>query len=84
MEGKFSHGRESKIGSSYNRGFEISDVAYSVRLKQIKSKGNDNWFELSGGSRNQGFEKSGLMLLYIFIQNEHVVLYTDRRGSEFV
>ena len=25
----------------------------------IFPKGSDNWFELSGGSRNRGFEKSG-------------------------
>lgn len=29
-------------------------------MKQIQvGKGNDTWFELSKGSRNEGFEKSG-------------------------
>ena len=30
-----------------------------VASTEIKSKGNKVWFELSGGLRNQGFEKLG-------------------------
>ena len=43
-----------KIGSR-NREFEESTVAST----KIKLKGNEIWFELSGCSRNRGFEKSG-------------------------
>ena len=46
--------RETKI-SSRNR--EVREIG--VALETSLSKGNENWFEKSGGSRNRGFEKSG-------------------------
>ena len=56
IEGQFVL-REKKIGSSYREFREIGgDI---IELERSKSKGNKVWFEISGGSRNRGFEKSG-------------------------
>ena len=53
--------------------FEISRVREIVgeiiELERGKFKGNKNWFEISGGSRNRGFEKSGF-----HCNNDYVVL----------
>ena len=35
-----------------------------IELERSKSKGNKVWFEISGGSRNRGFEKSGLHCIH--------------------
>ena len=79
--------RETNIDSR-NREFEKSKAAsnYTKLLKYChskddrfvaccvitKSKGDDNWFELSGGSRNRGFEKLGFYCSNIIINNVHI------------
>ena len=50
----FEPPRGTKIGSKNRRVREIGGKI-SVRLR----RGNDFWFELSGGSKKRGFEKSG-------------------------
>ena len=37
-----------------------------IELERSKSKGNKVWFEISGGSRNRGFEKSGFHCISFF------------------
>ena len=44
-----------------------------VELESSKSKGNKVWFEISGGSGNRGFEKSGF----------HCIYASFRRTSQF-
>ena len=46
----------AKISSSYREFREIGDEIVEL---WSKSKGNKVWFEISGGSGNRGFEKSG-------------------------
>ena len=37
----------------------------NVELEESKYKGNKVWFEISGGSGNRGFEKSGFHCILI-------------------
>ena len=40
-----------------------------IELEWSKSKGNKVWFEISGGSGNRGFEKSGFHCNYVLNAN---------------
>ena len=44
-----------------------------VKLEWSKSKGNMVWFEISGGSGNRGFEKSGFHCIMMMPQNFLVI-----------
>ena len=72
IEGQFVP-REPKlvwvIGSFEKlRGREIGGEI--VELEWSKSKGNKIWFEISGGSWNRGFEKSGFhRRTWLFLEN---------------
>ena len=60
------HPKETKIGSRNRQMREIGGKNY----REVLSKGNETWFEKSGGLRNRAFERLGAKLQRSIIQGK--------------